>query len=444
MSRRAVILGIGRSGVASAKALAHMGWEPVAVDESMVPSAARVQAAAELVALGVEHHSGWARPLADTGATRVVVSPGVDRRHELLRDALEAGMEIVGEIEVAYEVAKAPIVAITGTNGKSTTTVMTWLGLQAAGKTAHLCGNIYGSGHPERPLAEAALDAGPAAVLVAEISSFQLEWIRGFRPAVAAITNITPDHLNRYENFSEYIAIKLQLFEALGPEGIAIAPLADPKIRPRPGIRCATFGGEGADARVEGGDLVCGEWRTPLASLPLGAPHNALNAQVALLIGRALVCDLDDFAQGLREFHGLAHRMEPAGERDGVRLINNSMCTNPAAVLSSSEGVAANTLHLLVGGQNKGLDFSPLGKVLRTPGRRLYLFGREVQAICEVLGDAVPVFGTLGEAFEAATAAAADGDVVMLAPGCASTDQFADFRERGELFLRLAREWQER
>lgn len=442
--KRALVLGIGRSGVASAKALARLGWEPVVVDESKAPSAARDAAAGELAGLGVEHYLGWTGAPMDLGAQRVVVSPGFDKRHPWLLAAVAAGLDVIGEVEVAYEVAEAPIVAITGTNGKSTTTVMAWLGIQGAGKTAHLCGNIYGSGYPERPLAEAALEADREDVLVAEISSFQLEWIRAFRPAVAAITNVSPDHLNRYASFAEYARTKLRLFEALGSAGWAIAPHDDPTLRPPAGTRFAGFGGTASDARTEAGDLVCGEWRRPLSGFDLGAPHNVLNAQVALLIGRALGLDLDRFADGLREFRGLAHRMQPAGEARGVRFVNNSMCTNPAAVLASTSGVDAEVLHVLVGGQNKGLDFSPLNEVLKTPGRRLYLFGREADAIGALLGGGLPVFGTLDEAFGAAVQAAASGDVVMLAPGCASTDQFADFRERGERFLDLAKEWQER
>lgn len=442
--RRALVLGVGRSGVASAKALTRLGWEPVVVDESKSPSAARDAAAAELADLGVEHHTGWTGEPGDLGAERIVVSPGFDKRHPWLQAGVASGLDVVGEIEVAFEVARAPIVAITGTNGKSTTTVMTWLGIESAGTTAHLCGNIYGSGYPERTLAEAALEAQADEVLVAEISSFQLEWIHKFKPVVAAITNVSPDHLNRYESFAGYKATKLRLFEALGPDGWAIAPEGDPSLRPPTGRLCATFGGLNSEARIEGDELVCGDWRAPLAQFTLGAPHNILNAQVALLIGRALRMDLDRFASGLKTFHGLAHRMQPAGEAHGVRFINNSMCTNPAAVLASTSGVEAKVLHVLVGGQNKGLDFSPLSEVLNTPGRRLYLFGGEAEAIGALLGGGLPVFGTLSEAFGAATEAAVSGDAVMLAPGCASTDQFADFRERGERFLDLAKEWQER
>ena len=437
------MLGIGRSGVAAAQALLTLGLQPVVVDEGTGDSPARDRAAARLAELGVEAIPRWSGEFADLGAESVVVSPAAPKTHAGLLRAEQAGIEVIGEIELAYRVARAPIVAITGTNGKSTTTVMTWLALRAVGRTAWLCGNIYGSGYAEVPLTEAALAAGPDDVLVAEVSSFQLERVSRFRPRAAAITNLTPDHLNRYRDFADYATTKRRVFAAQVAHDTAVVPLGVPAPK---GPLVRTFGGPHADARVEHGNLVVGNWSTALDELPFAEPHNVLNAQTALLLGEAIAGTdaLDGLADGLHGFRGLVHRMERVGEHGGVLLINNSMCTNPAAVLASSDSVQARVQHLLVGGANKSLDFAPLKALHEGPERRLYLFGSEAQAIDVLVGGRNCVFDTLDEAFAEAVANAEPGDVVMLAPGCASTDQFEDFRERGELFRRLAKEWLER
>lgn len=443
---RAVVLGLGRSGVASVRALRSLGHECVVVDHAKELNEARRSAAGALDAMGCEWRLGWEGSTRDLGAALVVTSPGVDRRNVALVDSVAAGIEVIGEIELAFRVAKAPIVAITGTNGKSTTTVMTWLGLQGAGFKAALCGNIYGSGYPEAPLAEAALEATEDAVLVAEVSSFQLEWVRDFRPTAAAITNITPDHLNRYNGFDEYARTKLRIFEAQRSEDHAVIPWDDPWVPPPTGPRVHTFGASAANARVEGEWLVAEPWRIPLAALPFCEPHNLLNAQVAMLLAQAVAGEgaCEGFAQGLKSFRGLGHRLQAVGGRDGVQFVNNSMCTNPAAVLASSAALGKVGQHLLVGGDTKELDFRPLSALLVEGRVRLYLFGRGAPTISEALGGVSPEFGTLAEAFEAAACAARSGEIVMLAPGCSSTDQFADFRDRGEAFEKLVAEWVER
>lgn len=439
---RAVVLGLGRSGVAAAKALVRLGYQPLVVDEAGESNPARSRAIDALDALSVPWRLGWREAFSSLEPEIVVTSPSVDMRHPRLAEAREAGIEVISEVELAYRVAKAPIVAITGTNGKSTTTVMTWLGLRGAGLDAVLCGNIYGSGYDEVPLAEAALDAPERAVLVAEISSFQLEWVRDFRPVAAAITNITPDHLNRYSGFEEYAQTKRRIFAAQRPEDHAVIPHGDPA---PVGPRVHTFGAPEADARVEGTFLVAEGWRIPLDALPFAEPHNLANAQVAALLVRAVAGEgaRDGLVVGLAGFRGLGHRMRTVGEAGGIRFVNNSMCTNPAAVLASSRSLGDVPQHLLVGGDTKGLDFRPLGALLEGGRIRLYLFGSGAETISRAVGGGAPQFATLGEAFGEAVERARSGDVVMLAPGCASTDQFSDFRDRGAVFERLAKEWLE-
>jgi UDP-N-acetylmuramoylalanine--D-glutamate ligase len=187
----------------------------------------------------------------------------------------------------------------------------------------------------------------------------------------------------------------------------------------------------------------------PVVSFPFTEPHNLLNACMAALLAYGLMesrrrgsASIERIVEGLRRFTGLAHRMEWLGEKDGVRVVNNSMCTNPAAVVSSAESVPAVT-HLLIGGVNKGLDFAPLAEYLATHSNKPYLFGSDAQLLDNMLGEGYSIFGTLDDAFRAATIEARPGEVIMLAPGCASTDQFRDFRDRGEAFKTIAKEWLE-
>jgi UDP-N-acetylmuramoylalanine--D-glutamate ligase len=454
------ILGLGRSGVSAAKAALSAGAEVVAVDQKTLDDPAIARAVEELCGLGVDVRPGWNRGLWETAAQTVVTSPGVPKGNDLLQAALRDGLEVISEIELAFRIAKDPIVAITGTNGKSTTSVMAWLCAKAAGFDAVLCGNIYGSGYDEVPLTEAAAalqapvalppassgagGGGPRA-LIAEISSFQLEWVDRFRPKAAVITNISPDHMNRYESFEEYAETKRRIYARMGPGDWAAWQDGDFRTEPPAGIRTLTYGQHGNDA-----------WSTELRlhlfdefvlkeRLPFAEPHNFLNAMAACLLayglsdGKAEPARLLDALTG---FKGLAHRMESLGthqQRD-VLVINNSMCTNPAAVISSSKAVQK-PQRLLIGGVNKDLDFAPVGAYLRETGHRAYLFGTDGAAIAEALGGGFPVFNTLAEAFAAAAQDARSGEAIMLAPGVASMDQFADFRDRGEAFRQMALAW---
>jgi UDP-N-acetylmuramoylalanine--D-glutamate ligase len=501
---RIAVFGLGRSGLAIAKAAQSLGAEPVVYDERAEEAISKRDVLDEARALSVPLAFGWDGRFA-VRPDLLVVNPAVAKTHPVLKSALDEGIEVVSEVEYAFRIARAPIVAITGTNGKSTTTVMTYLALKACGIDVRLCGNIFGSGYPEQTLTEAALEVGPGGLLVAEISSFQLEWVVDFRPAVAGITNIWPDHLDRYESFAEYAATKQRIFARQGVGDFAVVKANDPTVV-APGARPAgsrhrrpatatpselptvlTFGATGEHARVEERDLFVLDARIPLADLPFGEPHNLQNASMAALLAYAgvrvlaerqpeshaaeLVRDAEGdserrrasrrnvysgreteaapaalppaIVEGLRSFRGLAHRMEPVGERDGIRVINNSMCTNPDAVMKSTMALR-DPAHLLIGGVNKDLDFGPLRNYLANARHRAYLFGSDAAGLNAMLGGGHPTFATLDEAFGAASAAARAGEVIMLAPGCASTDQFRDFRHRGDVFRNIAKEWLER
>jgi UDP-N-acetylmuramoylalanine--D-glutamate ligase len=329
---------------------------------------------------------------------------------------------------------------------------MTQACLRAAGKDAVLCGNIYGSGFTEVPLTEAALSCTHEQILVAEVSSFQLEWVSAFRPSAAAITNITPDHLDRHKTFDDYIAAKHRIFAAQGAHDFAIINADDPQVVPPPIPELLTFGRLGKDAVIEGTSLILDGETFRREEFAIYGDHNMMNAAAAALLASSVLAEgkrsmfyiRDEVVDALRSFRGIAHRMEVIGEKNGITVINNSMCTNPVAVIASSQAIPA-AQHLLIGGSNKKLDFSPLVAYQIGSGykHRFYLYGRDAAAVRKQLADDWPVFETMEEAFQAAVRNAKAGEVIMLAPGCASMDQFRDFEDRGNVFRSIAKEWLE-
>lgn len=447
---RVGVFGLGRSGVSVAKAARKTGWVPVVFDEK--PLTNKTQPIAdELAQIGADVVAGWDSQFQDSNVELVITSPGVPYYHPKLQAAVSAGLEVIGEIEFAYRISKAPIVAITGTNGKSTSTVMAHQIALAAGFDSILCGNIYGSGYSEQPLTEAAANATENNLLVAEISSFQLEWVLQFRPVSAGITNITPDHLNRYPGgFDEYAKTKRNLFNAMRDGDAAVWHSSDPITEPPydHGLRILKFRKAWEDAFETSEAIVIMGQELSKAELPFGESHNYLNAMFAGLLIEGVIGKLGrgDLAAGLeslKSFKGLSHRMEWVGERNGILFINNSMCTNPGAVIASSQSLRR-PQRILMGGVNKSLDFSPVGEYLKDSSHHVYLYGQDASSIAAQLGGASGVFKTIEEAFAAAVQDAREGEAVMLAPGVASMDQFEDFRARGNRFKDLAKEWLER
>ena len=486
---RAAVLGLGRSGLAAAIGVRRQGGEAVVFDRSPRAELAKGEIGDRAAAEGIEVVYGFDSTLPE-GFETLIVNPAVDRRHPLLADAVARGIEVIGEVEFAYRLARAPIVAITGTNGKSTTTAMTVRCLEAVGERPILCGNIFGSGLPETTLTEAALEADQDRTLVAEISSFQLEWVREFRPAVAAITNITPDHLDRYDAFEEYAATKMRIVAAQTAEDYAVIRANDPVVRlgtsgrhgRSPIQRVRTVGAFGEDSEYDEHFLRILDRKIPLDELPFSEPHNLANAGMAAILtdsllrwratrepgGHAAHKLQDDLAslqagiqakrsvyqrrgplptaaiapeivEALKGFPGLAHRMERVGEKGGVLYVNNSMCTNPAAVVASLQALKRDS-RVLIGGKNKGLDFSPLRQFLGVGRHKPYIYGSDGAILADMLGVRGPVYASMDDAFAAAQAEIRPGEALILAPGCASTDGFRDFRHRGDRFRELAQD----
>jgi UDP-N-acetylmuramoylalanine--D-glutamate ligase len=478
--RRLAVFGLARSGLAIAKAALAKGAHP-AIYEQKPAEKLNQSILAEAQALGIPLNLAWDGKFEED---LIVTSPGVPKLHPKLQNALQSGKEVISEVEFAYRISEAPIVAITGTNGKSTTTVMTMLALRGAGEDAILCGNIFGSGYEEIPLTEAALNSTKDQVLVAEISSFQLEWVKEFRPAAAGITTIAPDHLDRYEDFNEYAATKHRIFSAQTEEDYAVVRAHDSMVKPPKDPTVLTFGATSDDARVQDDGLYLFGEKASWNELPIHEPHNRSNAAMACMLAYGLLQwkakqDPEGKAaqtlqeaeeawlnarkrsvfgtreggtatrprvvprgviEGLKNFKGLAHRMEKVGTKNNIQVINNSMCTNPDAVLKSAMSLRE-PKHLLLGGTNKKLDFKPLKAYLSNSQNRAYLFGKDAEEVNSQLGGAFPIFETMAQAFGAATQAAKPGEVIMLAPGCASQDQFEDFRDRGNVFREIATEW---
>ena len=469
MSEVLGVFGLGRSGLGVARAEIGRGRPVHVFDEGDPATISKQEVVEEARRLDIPVTFLWNGDLPPEVRV-LVVNPAVRRTHPFLLKALEAGVQVISEIEYAYRISKAPIVALTGTNGKSTTTVMTYQCLRQCGKDAVLCGNIFGSGYPEVPLTEAAAASNPNQVLVAEISSFQLEWIVDFHPIVAGITNIWPDHLDRYDSFADYAATKHRLFMNLAPGDYVVVKANDPVVKapgtglgeyvPRGRRRSGpaeqpkglptvlTFGAMGQHGQVEERELALLDKRVSIERLPFHEPHNYQNAAMAGLLAWAALRHLgetgegmpDCIVEGLLGFKGLAHRMEFLGRRDGIRVYNNSMCTNPDAVMKSVQSVKDPT-HILMGGVNKNVDFRPLRHYLANHRHHVYLYGADASALNEMMGGTWPVYSSMQDAFWASTKVARSGDVIMLAPGCASTDSFRDFRERGDVFRVMAKEW---
>jgi UDP-N-acetylmuramoylalanine--D-glutamate ligase len=449
---RVAVFGAGRSGQAAAQAVLAAGGVPTVYEEARADRTRVQEASRRLQGMGVALVTGWNGDFSESKCDMVVTSPGVDRRHAKLQRAVQAGLEVISEVELAYRISKAPIVAITGTNGKSTTTVMTWLCLKAAGVDAILCGNVYGSGYEEIPLTEAAARSRSEQILVAEISSFQLEWVDRFHAISAGITNIAPDHLNRYADFAEYAAFKHRVFANQTDNDTAAVRMGDPVVSAPRGPVVRTFGhrSDGSpDAVVDGNSLRAEGLEIPLDPARFVAEHDKLNAGMALLLARGALraarpSHAGDPAEGLRQFKGLSHRMELVGERLGVKVFNNSMCTNPRAVESSSRSLRGRQ-HILMGGVNKDLGFEELAAYLHEAGHKIYAFGKDARGIAAQLAQVDDedkfVASTMKEAFAEAARQAGDGETIILSPGCASFDQFEDFRQRGDVFRQMAKEW---
>jgi UDP-N-acetylmuramoylalanine--D-glutamate ligase len=398
-----LVLGLARSGRAAALALARRAVEVVGVDRAQVDTEGFADA-------GIEVRAGDDDVSLLDGVGLVVKSPGVPEDAELVEAARERGVPVWSEIELGYRLLPNPILGVTGTNGKTTTSELLGAIFRAAGEEVAVAGNVG------RALCEVDGQLAPAAWVVCELSSFQLEGIDEFRPRVAVLLNLEPDHLDRHGSFEAYRDAKLRAFENQNEDDTAVLPRG---FGPVPG---------GA-TRVEfsAADELPAE---PL----LRGTHNRENAAAATAAARAAGISDDAISAGLQTFPGVAHRLEVVGEIRGVRYVNDSKATNVAAALRALEAYKDEPVHLILGGSQKGEDFRPLADAIGLNVKAVYVIGETADELVEVIQNAVWA-EDLTSAFD--LIAAEPGDVVLLSPACASYDQYRDFEDRGEEFRRL-------
>jgi UDP-N-acetylmuramoylalanine--D-glutamate ligase len=433
----AVIVGLGRTGISCARYLHARGWRLAVTDTRAAPpelAALRALDAAIPVSLGALD----TRLLA--GAVCVVASPGVSLAEAFFTEARRLGLEIVGDVELFARAAHAPVVGITGTNGKSTVTTLLGRMAARAGLKVQVGGNL---GAPALELLDAATE-----LYVLELSSYQLETTESLHCRAAAVLNVSPDHLDRYADVAAYAAAKARLFARCD---IAVINLDDPLVvaMPHAAARTLSFslraaiGADYAIARSEGAWWLTrrDEPLLPLAAMKIKGLHNAANALAALALGEALGLPQAAMLEELQSFAGLAHRSQWVADLDGVTYVDDSKGTNVGATLAAVAGMEG-PLVMILGGEGKNQDFTPLAAAFRGKVRCAVLIGRDAAALEQVLGGVCPIARatTLPAAVAAAAAAAQPGDTVLLSPACASFDMFRDYAHRGAVFAQAVRE----
>ncbi|MBV8387543.1 MAG: UDP-N-acetylmuramoyl-L-alanine--D-glutamate ligase [Acidimicrobiia bacterium] len=433
----ALVVGLGISGAAVARALRQRGYDVVAVDDH--PSDAVRARRAELEQLGVEvvtKPDASALAALVHGADLVVPSPGVPPRHPVFAVARDRGVSLVGDVELASRWANRPLVAVTGTNGKTTVTGLVTDMLVASGITAVAAGNIG------VPLAEAA--DGPAELLVVEVSSFQLELTERFRPAVAVWLNLVSDHLDWHRDMEDYARAKARIWANQQDDDTAVVNADDATVQRWAATapsRVVRFGLRDADYRVDGDVL-----RTPdgteivdVGSLHRSLPHDLENALAASAAALAAGASLDGVRAALREWRGSPHRVALVGDAGGVQWYDDSKATNPHAALAALRGF--DSVVLVAGGRNKGLDLSALAQAADRV-RAVVAIGDAAPEVQQAFADVRPVTvaASMDDAVRAAAAYAEPGDAVLLSPGCASFDWYGSYAERGDDFARAVGE----
>jgi UDP-N-acetylmuramoylalanine--D-glutamate ligase len=403
---RVLVIGLARSGRAAVSALRANGENVVAYDADSRLDSAGIDAEIRL--------GDWDDVFLD-GVGMVVKSPGVPSDAPPVAAARARGIPTVSEIELGARLLSNPLVGVTGTNGKTTTTALRGAMLATAGWKVEVAGNIG------RPLTSLVGVVDDEAWVACELSSFQLEDVETLRPRVAVLTNLEPDHLDRHGSFEAYARAKLRAFERQGPDDVAVVPHG-----------FHTVPGDARRVEFAGDDELPAEPRIPGA-------HNRENAAAATAAARAIGVPDAAIAEALETFPGVEHRIEEIATVDGVLYVNDSKATNAAAALRALTSFPGRSKHVILGGRGKGESYAALAGAF-TSGDRAYLVGEAAPEIARAL-QAVHVAyveaGTLEWGLAEAAAAASAGDVVLLSPACASFDQFTSFEHRGEEFRRL-------
>jgi UDP-N-acetylmuramoylalanine--D-glutamate ligase len=454
---RILVLGLGMSGTAAARwglrrASSGEDVRVTVVDErTEADDSCLADKALSLRAEGAEVVLG-ARDAPAGPWDLIVASPGIPPHASIMISAKASGAPVISEVELGWRVATAPIVAVTGTNGKTTVTALIAYLLTLAGMDARACGNIGGT-----TVLDAALAAPADAVLVAEVSSFQLALTDRFHPRVAVLLNITPDHLDWHGSLEAYAADKAKVFANVGPGDVAVIDVDDPGSAAIVGraeatgatvVRVSRSRMRPGGASVVDGVLAVDRPGGPVALVAPGemrirGDHNVSNALAAASAALALGAGLEEVRRGLETFAPIEHRLEPVGEVDGVRWVNDSKATNPDAVLKALTAFGDEPLIVLLGGRNKHNDFRPLARAVVARARAVVLFGESLPELREAFaGSGVTVVEaeTMAKAVRAAAGIAVGGDVVLLSPANASFDEFTSYGHRGDVFKRMVGE----
>jgi UDP-N-acetylmuramoylalanine--D-glutamate ligase len=425
--------------VAAAKALKAHGQAVFGVD-SGEPEGLEV-----LRESGIEFETSVSGTDRLEGIATVIKSPGVPESAEVIAEASRRGVAVIGELELGWRMFEAPVVAITGTNGKTTTTELTAHLFRSAGRPVSAAGNV---GHPVCEVAMEAAAGQEVGTVVCECSSFQLEDSIDFSPEVAVFLNLGPDHLDRHGNLDSYREAKLKIFANQDEGDVAVLNADDPAVATTETeaaqVRFTTRGSEGAQITLEGERImVDGEALIEISEMQVIGRHNVANAMAGAASALALGLGLEDVAAGLRSFPPVPHRYEPVAEIEGVVFINDSKATNVDATLAALAS-SDRPLHLILGGSVKGEPFDGLAGPVAEHCRGIYLIGETADEIGQALEPAgieiVRYCEDLEAAVSEAAGAAVPGEAVLLSPACASFDQFKNYEDRGDTFRRLVEE----
>ncbi|EQB62815.1 MAG: hypothetical protein RBG1_1C00001G0394 [candidate division Zixibacteria bacterium RBG-1] len=438
VGKKISILGMARSGLALAKTLKELGAKVFVSDlkdEKILKSETN-----ELKKLKIDFETGEHSPKLLQEKDYLVLSPGVPGDIPIVKEAEFLGLPVFSEIEVAYWLCPAEIVAITGSNGKTTTTTLMREILKKAGRKTWVAGNIgvAFSGVLSQITSEG--------IVVLEVSSFQLEKIQEFKPRISAILNLSPDHLDRYPNVDSYIQAKFRIFENQDKSDFAVLNYDDLLLRKKaaeikaPVLFFSTSTGLEEGAYIKDKNLIVklgGKEKRIIDINQIGikGPHNLSNAACTSLIATILGVKPETIAEVLKEFKGVEHRLEPVAEINGIKFINDSKATNVDSVWYALQSVA-NPIILIAGGKDKGGDFSKLASLVKDKVKLLILIGQAKEKIKSVLGSLTETVEAqdLAEAVQTAYKKAQAGDAVLLSPACASFDMFLNFEERGKVF----------
>jgi UDP-N-acetylmuramoylalanine--D-glutamate ligase len=442
-NKRVLVVGLGKSGAAAATLLHSLGARVTVSDAR--PQIELAKEIPALLDLGIAVETGAHGDRTFREQDLIVVSPGVAVNAPQLQQARALGIKVIGEVELAFRCLKGKVIAITGSNGKTTTTTLVGEILKGSGFKTQVGGNI---GMPVTALVATADDQ---TWNVLEISSFQLETIETFAPHIAAILNITPDHLDRHGDFATYAAMKARIFENQTKSDYAVLNQQDAtckSIAKTVKSSVAWFANghiDGPGAFAANGNI---SWKgaqgeqvmMPLSEIPLKGAHNIENVVAAVAMGMLAGCDPNLVRKAVRDFKAVEHRLEFVGEIDGVQYFNDSKATNVDATIKALESFPAN-IHLILGGKDKGSDYTVLRQLIDARVKRVYTIGAAAEKIeSQLKGAPITSAKTLERAVELASEPAKAGDIVLLAPACASFDQFQSYEHRGRRFKELVQQ----